>query len=95
MTGRGAQWVGPLCAVLGVLGFSFKAIIIKLAYSWHDVDPVTLLTLRMRYRVSTHFNWYAGRVADFLVGDFGEVILRFYAQRAEAPAAAAQPEAGS
>jgi hypothetical protein len=26
-------WVGPLCAVIGVLGFSFKAILIKLAYA--------------------------------------------------------------
>ena len=49
----------------------------------------TRLTVRMRYRVSTHFNWYAGPVADFLVGDFAEVILDFYGQRAER--AAGQP----
>jgi hypothetical protein len=58
-------------------------------------DGGTLLTLHMRYRVSTHFNWYAGRVADFLVGDFGTVILRFYAQRAEQASAAAQPAGAS
>ena len=58
-------------------------------------DGGTMLTLRMRYRVSTHFNWYAGRVADFLVGDFGDVILRFYARRAEASAAVAQPDGAS
>ena len=40
--------------------------------------------LRMRYRVSTHFNWYAGRVADFLIADFADMILRFYSRRAEA-----------
>jgi len=42
----------------------------------------TRLVLRMSYRVSTHFNWYAGPLADFLVGDFAEVILDFYARRA-------------
>lgn len=40
------------------------------------------LTARMHYRVSTQFNWYAGRVADGLIGNFEEVILRFYADRA-------------
>jgi hypothetical protein len=48
----------------------------------------TRLTVRMRYRVSTHFNWYAGPVADFLVGDFAEEILAFYARRAEGRQAA-------
>jgi hypothetical protein len=50
-----------------------------------DLIPVpggTRLRMRMSYRVSTHFNWYAGPVADFLVGDFTEVILDFYARRA-------------
>jgi hypothetical protein len=42
----------------------------------------TRLSVRMRYRVSTHFNWYAGPVADFLVGDFADRILTFYARRA-------------
>lgn len=40
---------GALLAILGVLGFSFKAILIKLAYRESSVDPVTLLTLRMLY----------------------------------------------
>jgi drug/metabolite transporter (DMT)-like permease len=43
------RWIGPACAVLGVLGFSFKAILIKLAYASSSVDAVTLLTLRMLY----------------------------------------------
>jgi hypothetical protein len=43
------RWVGPLCAVLGVLGFSFKAILIKLAYAAYAIDAVTLLALRMLY----------------------------------------------
>jgi drug/metabolite transporter (DMT)-like permease len=42
-------WIGPLLAVVGVLGFSFKAILIKLAYAWEPIDAVTLLTLRMIY----------------------------------------------
>jgi len=46
---RGTEWVGPLIAVVGVLGFSFKAILIKLAYAAAPVDPVTLLALRMIY----------------------------------------------
>ena len=41
--------LGPLCAVLGVFGFSLKAILIKLAYATSPVDAVTLLTLRMLY----------------------------------------------
>jgi drug/metabolite transporter (DMT)-like permease len=44
-----AQWIGPVLAVVGVLGFSFKAILIKLAYAWEPIDAVTLLTLRMIY----------------------------------------------
>ena len=42
----------------------------------------TRLHLRMHYRVSTHWNWYAAPVANLLVGDFAEVILDFYAHRA-------------
>ena len=48
MTPRG-RWIGPLFAVLGVFGFSVKAILIKLAYAWHPIDAVTLLTLRMLF----------------------------------------------
>src|SRR5450432_2787267 len=40
---------GPLLAVIGVLGFSFKAILVKLAYSMAPIDAVTLLALRMIY----------------------------------------------
>jgi drug/metabolite transporter (DMT)-like permease len=46
---RGTDWIGPLIAVVGVLGFSFKAILIKLAYAWEPIDAVTLLALRMIY----------------------------------------------
>jgi drug/metabolite transporter (DMT)-like permease len=46
---KSRRWIGPLCAVIGVLGFSFKAILIKLAYRDDSIDAITLLTLRMLY----------------------------------------------
>lgn len=47
--GIGPRWIGPLFAVVGVFGFSAKAVLVKLAYDWHPVDAVTLLALRMIY----------------------------------------------
>src|SRR5882762_4828071 len=60
---RGGRHLGPLCAVVGVLGFSFKAILIKLAYAWTSIDPVTLLTLRMLYSAPFFIAmaWFSGR----------------------------------
>jgi drug/metabolite transporter (DMT)-like permease len=46
---RAPRWFAPLIAIVGVLGFSFKAILIKLAYAWHPIDATTLLALRMIY----------------------------------------------
>ncbi len=43
----------------------------------------TELSITMRYRVSTSFNWYAQPIATLLIGNFEQVILRFYARRAE------------
>lgn len=40
--------IGLLCAVLGAVGFSFKAVFIKAAYRY-GVDAETLLALRMGY----------------------------------------------
>ena len=59
------DWLGPLFAVLGVLGFSFKAILIKLAYRAAPIDPVALLTLRMLYSAPffVAMAWWAGRAA--------------------------------
>jgi drug/metabolite transporter (DMT)-like permease len=56
---------GPLCAVFGVLGFSFKAILIKLAYQAYPVDAITLLTLRMLYSAPLFLllAWWAARSA--------------------------------
>ena len=66
LTGPGARWIGPLCSVFGVLGFSFKAILIKLAYAWHPVDAVTLLALRMLFAAPffVAMAWWAGRRPD-------------------------------
>lgn len=41
--------LGIALAVLAALGFSFKAIFVKLAYAAAAVDAVTLLTLRMTF----------------------------------------------
>ena len=46
---RAPEWIGSALAIAGVLGFSFKAILIKLAYAWVSIDALTLLTLRMLY----------------------------------------------
>jgi drug/metabolite transporter (DMT)-like permease len=40
---------GTLFALLAAVGFSFKAILVKLAYAWHAVDAITLLALRMLF----------------------------------------------
>jgi drug/metabolite transporter (DMT)-like permease len=57
---------GPAFAVIGILGFSFKAILIKLAYSWAPIDAVTLLALRMLYSMPFFvvMAWWASRPAS-------------------------------
>jgi drug/metabolite transporter (DMT)-like permease len=40
---------GMLFALLAAFGFSFKAILVKLAYAWQPVDAITLLALRMLF----------------------------------------------
>lgn len=54
-------------------------------YSLRDVKGGTELRVRMSYRVSTAINWYARPIAAFLVGNFEEAALSFYAHRAETP----------
>ena len=53
-------------------------------YSLTPRGEATELRIRMSYRVSTRFNWYAQPLAHWLIGNFEQVILRFYATRAEA-----------
>jgi hypothetical protein len=43
----------------------------------------TELTVNIRYRVSTDFDWYANSVAQLLIGNFGSVVLDFYQRRVE------------
>ncbi len=54
----------------GVLGFSFKAILIKLAYAWSSVDATTLLALRMLYSVPFFIAmaWWSGRARGAPIG---------------------------
>ena len=56
------------------------------AYTLAPREGGTELRIDVAWRVSTRFNWYADRVAQFLLGDFSEHILRFYKARSEAPA---------
>jgi hypothetical protein len=61
------------------------------AFKLTPVAGGTRLSLSTSYRVSTHFNWYAGPAGDFLVGVFVETSLALYARRAERAARNAQP----
>jgi drug/metabolite transporter (DMT)-like permease len=66
LTTHWSRWSGALFAVTGVLGFSFKAILVKLGYLWDpSLDAVTLLTLRMIYSAPffVAMAWWAGRGA--------------------------------
>jgi uncharacterized protein YndB with AHSA1/START domain len=54
------------------------------AYRLTPEQGGTLLAIRVNYRVSTHFNAYAGAWADLLVDDAARTILAFYRRRAEA-----------
>lgn len=56
-------------------------------YTLTPRGAATELSIRMDYRVSTGFNWYTVPLANWLIGDFSQVILDFYRHRAE-PAAA-------
>lgn len=58
--------------------------LIDTAYTLTPMDgEKTRLDIDMGYRVSTDFNWYAAPVAVLLMGNFEEVILKFYARRSE------------
>ena len=65
--GAGGRGLGSVCAVIGGLGFSFKAGLVKLGYQWDPtLDAVTLLTLRMIYSAPFFvvMAWWAGRGAS-------------------------------
>ncbi|MDH5824447.1 SRPBCC domain-containing protein [Luteimonas sp. RD2P54] len=58
-------------------------------YTLEPTGDATRLTLRMDYRVSTRFNWYAEPLAKLLIGNFEDTALEFYRQRSEAAVGAA------
>lgn len=57
--------------------------ILETTYSLVPQDAnTTELRVQMRYRVSTDFNWYSNWIAKLLIGNFEEVALKLYGQRA-------------
>ncbi len=64
------------------------------SYSLAPEGDATRLTVRMEYRVSTRFNWYAQPLAQWLMGDFGDRVLHLYRARSEATVAPS-PQAAS
>lgn len=58
--------------------------ILDTSYSLTPKGAATALTVRMTYRLSTQFNWYADPVARLLLTNLGEVNLEYYRRRSEA-----------
>lgn len=54
------------------------------AYKLTPRGNATELHVRMDYRVSTPFNWYADPLSKFLLTNFESVLLQFYQHRSEA-----------
>jgi len=54
------------------------------SYTLTPQGPNTELRIRMAYRVSTRFNWYADPVAAFLLGNLAQINLEYYRRRSEA-----------
>ena len=57
--------------------------LIDTSYTLAPKGDRTELNVRMRYRVSTQFNWYADPVARILLGNMEEANLNFYRLRSE------------
>lgn len=53
------------------------------SYTLTPYGKLTELKIRVQYRVSTPFNWYADPLAQALLGNLHEVILAFYRHRSE------------
>jgi len=64
-------------------------------YTLVPLGEATELKMTIRYRLSTSFNWYAGPILEWLIGNFEDVILGFYAHRAESDTARAATSLGS
>ena len=57
--------------------------LIDTSYTLTPKGDRTELKVRMRYRVSTQFNWYADPIARILLGNMEEANLDFYRVRSE------------
>lgn len=55
------------------------------SYTLTPRGNLTELKVRMQYRVSTQFNWYANPVATLLLGNLAEINLDYYRRRSELP----------
>jgi hypothetical protein len=55
-------------------------------YTLTPLGEATELRMTVRYRLRTSFNWYAAPILEFLISNFEDVILGFYAHRAESNA---------
>ena len=53
------------------------------SYTLTPTGTQTELKVRMQYRVSTRFNWYADPVARFLIGNVAEINLDYFRHRSE------------
>ena len=52
--------------------------VIDTEYTLEPEAQGTRINVRMHYRVSTHFNWYARPLGTLLVRNFEEAALAFY-----------------
>lgn len=70
MHGTGYRWWGMLFALCGVVGFSFRPILVKLSYAAYPVSPVTLLFLRMAlaFPVFLGVAWWLSRQSRVVIG---------------------------
>jgi hypothetical protein len=53
------------------------------SYTLTPRGDLTELKVRMHYRVSTQFNWYADPMAKFLLGNLAEINLDYYRRRSQ------------
>jgi hypothetical protein len=58
----------------------------EVSYRLDERGTASELQVRMSYRVSTNFNWYADWVARIVLGDLAEHLLLLYRSRATATA---------
>lgn len=65
------------------------------SYTLTPKGDQTALRVRIQYRVSTRFNWYADPVARVLLGNVADVNLEYYRHRSESATRVSAPDAQS